>query len=284
MKDRTIIVTGANAGIGRATTEGLAELGANIIMVCRNKTKGERALKEIQEKTGNKNLELMICDFASLKSINNFVKNFERKYSKLDILVNNHGASFLTKSFTEDGLEETFAVNHIGYFSLTLQLLKSIKAGNRPRIVNVSSSSNYRVKKLEIDDYNWKKRRYYIMDAYAESKLYNIMFTFYLAEKLKETDITVNCLHPGYIKTQIGLNNPFLKLLTPLVKFGAMPLEEGAKTSLYVITDPDLDNVTGKFFTKLKQKKPNDLAFDKEKQKELWDISLKITGLQKLDF
>ncbi len=284
MENRRIIVTGANAGIGKATTEGLAKLGANIVMVCRNKKKGEKALKEIQETTRNKNLDLMICDFASLKSINDFVREFKTKYDKLDVLVNNHGAVFLTKSYTEDNLESTFAVNHIGYFSLTLQLLELLKAGTKPRIANVASSSSYKVKNLEINDYNWKKRRYYLMDAYAESKLYNIMFTFYLAEKLKETNITVNCLHPGYVKTKIGLNNPFLKLLTPLVKMGGMSLEEGAKTSLYVITSSDLNNVTGKFFAKMKEKKPNDLAFDKEKQKELWDISLKITGFQSLEF
>ena len=283
MENRRILVTGANAGIGKATVEGLAELGANVIMVCRNEKKGEKALKEIQEKTGNKNLDLMICDFASLKSINNFVKNFKKKYDRLDVLVNNHGAVFLTKSYTEDSLESTFAVNHIGYFSLTLQLLEILKAGNNPRIVNVSSSSSYKVKNLEIDDYNWKKRRYYLMDAYADSKLYNIMFTIYLAKKLEDTNITVNCLHPGYVKTKIGLNNFFLQLLKPLVKLGGMSLEEGAKTSLYVITSPKVDKTSGKFFTKMKEKKPNALVFNKEKQKELWNLSLELTGLQSLD-
>jgi NAD(P)-dependent dehydrogenase (short-subunit alcohol dehydrogenase family) len=282
MENRRVIVTGANAGIGRATTEGLAQLGANVIMVCRDKKKAEKALKDIQEETGNNNLDLMICDFASLNSISEFVQDFKKKYNKLDVLVNNHGAVFLTKSYTEDGLESTFAVNHLGYFSLTLQLLESLKLGTNPKIVNVSSSSNYRVKKLEIEDYNWEKRRYYLMDAYAESKLYNIMFTFFLAEKLKEFNITVNCLHPGYVKTKIGLNNFFLKLLKPLVKMGGMSLEEGAKTSLYVIESSELDEVTGKFFVKLKDKKPNELAYDKEKQKELWELSLKLSKLENI--
>jgi NAD(P)-dependent dehydrogenase (short-subunit alcohol dehydrogenase family) len=283
MKDRIAIVTGANAGIGKATVEELAEMGAKVVMVCRNHKKGEKTLKEIQEKTDNKSLDLMICDFASLKSINNFIKKFDEKFENLDVLINNHGAVFLTKSYTEDGLEATFAVNHIGYFSLTLQLLDKLKMSTNPRIINVSSSSNYRVKKLELDDYNWKKRKYFLMDAYADSKLYNIMFTFLLAEKLSKTNITVNCLHPGYVKTKIGLNNPFLKLLTPLVKMGGMTLKEGAKNTIYVATSPELENVTGKFFAKLKEKRPNELAFDLEKQKELWNLSLKITKLDHID-
>jgi NAD(P)-dependent dehydrogenase (short-subunit alcohol dehydrogenase family) len=283
MKNRTILVTGANAGIGKATSEKLAEMGANVVMVCRNQKKGRVALEEIQEKTGNKNLELMLCDFASSKSISDLVSNFKDKYNKLDVLINNHGSIFLTKSYTNEGLEETFAVNHIGYFSLTLQLLDSLKAGSEPRIVNVSSSSNYRVKKLNLSDYNWERRRYRFMDAYADSKLYNIMFTFYLAEKLQSTNITVNCLHPGYIKTKIGLNNRILQLLTPLVKLKALPLEEGAGTSILLATSPELKGVSGKFYSKMEEKKPNSLAFDKEKQKELWDLSLELTGLKDIE-
>ncbi|MCG3220718.1 MAG: SDR family oxidoreductase [Candidatus Heimdallarchaeota archaeon] len=280
MKNRTVIITGANAGIGKETFFEIAEMGANVIMVCRNRKKGERVLKEIKERTKNENLELMICDFSSLKSINSFVKKFKEKYEKLDVLINNHGAFFIRRVLTEDGVESTFAVNHLGYFSLTFQLLDLLKAGTKPRIVNVSSSSNYRVKEWKLDDYNWDKRRYNMMQAYAESKLYNILFTFLLAEKLKETNITANCLHPGYIKTNIGLNSPFLKLLRPLVKMKALPLEEGAKTSVYLATSPKLEGITGEFYSKMEEKKPNEIALNKTKQKQLWDLSLKITDLQ----
>ncbi|MCG3226061.1 MAG: hypothetical protein H7645_04020, partial [Candidatus Heimdallarchaeota archaeon] len=116
--------------------------------------------------------------------------------------------------------------------------------------------------------------------AYAESKLYNILFTFLLAEKLKETNITANCLHPGYIKTNIGLNSPFLKLLRPLVKMKAMPLEEGAKTSVYLASSEELESITGKFYSKMEEKEPNRIALDVEKQEELWNLSLKLTNLQ----
>jgi NAD(P)-dependent dehydrogenase (short-subunit alcohol dehydrogenase family) len=283
MKNKIVIVTGANAGIGKATSLKLAEMGAHVVMVCRNKKKGEKTLLEIQEETKNKNLELMLCDFASLKSINNFVKEFKDKYERLDVLINNHGLVSLIKSKTEDKIETTFAVNHLGYFSLTLQLLDLIKASTHSRIVNVSSSANYKVKKLELDDYNCEKRPYVFMRAYQESKLYNIMFTFYLAEKLDGKDVTVNCLHPGFVKTQIGLNNFFLRLITPLAKYRGVTPEEGSKTSVYLATSPELNEVTGKYYHKMKERDPNKLAFDKDMQKKLWDFSLKLTNLQSFE-
>lgn len=279
MKDKIVIVTGANAGIGKETALKLAEMGAHVILVCRNEKKGIKALEEIREKTSNENLDLMICNFASLSSINNFVKEFKKKYKKLDVLINNHGAFSIKKVLTEDGVETTFAVNHLGYFSLTLQLLDLLKASSYSRIVNVASSSNYRVKSLNINDHNWEKRRYKMMDAYAESKLYNIMFSFLLSEKLKGTGITVNCLHPGYVKTNIGLNHFLLRLIAPLVKMGAISTEEGAKTSLYLATSEEIEGATGVYYHRMKRREPNKLALDKKAQQELWDMSMKLTNL-----
>jgi len=279
MKNKIVVVTGANAGIGKETALRLAEMGAHVILVCRNEKKGIKALEEIREKTSNENLDLMICNFASLSSINNFVKEFKEKHKKLDVLVNNHGTFSIRKALTEDGVEITFAVNHLGYFSLTLQLLDLLKASSYSRIVNVASSSNYSVKSLNIDDYNWEKRRYKMMDAYAESKIYNIMFTFLLSEKLEGTGIAVNCLHPGYVKTNIGLNHFLLRLIAPLVKVGAISTEEGAKTSLYLATSEEVEGVTGVYYHRMKLRKPNKLSFDKKAQQELWDLSLKLTNL-----
>ncbi|MBY9001185.1 MAG: SDR family oxidoreductase [Candidatus Heimdallarchaeota archaeon] len=281
MKDKIVLVTGANAGIGKETAFRLAEMGSHVILVCRNEKKGIKALDEIKEKTSNENLDLMICDFASLKSIKDFVKNFKKKYKKLDVLINNHGSFSIRKILTEDGIESTFAVNHLGYFSLTLQLLDLLKASSYSRIVNVASSSNYSVKSLNIDDYNWEKRRYKLMDAYAESKIYNIMFTFMLSEKLKGTGITANCLHPGYVKTNIGLNNFLLRLIAPLVKMGAISTEEGAKTSLYLATSEEIEGVTGVYYHRMKLREPNSLALDQKAQQKLWDVSLELTGLAK---
>ena len=221
----------------------------------------------------------MLCDFSSLNSISDFVEKFRKKYSKIDVLLNNHGAVFLKKRVTENGYESTFAVNHLGYFSLTLQLLDLVKASDYSRIVNVSSSSNYKVKKLEIDDYNWEKRKYKLLTAYAESKLYNIMFTYLLADKLKGTGVTVNCLHPGYIRTELGINHAWLKPLNPIIKRKAKPLKEGAETSVYLASSPEVDGITGKYYHIMKEKEPNKLAQDKEKQKELWNLSLKLSGL-----
>jgi len=279
MIDKTVIVTGANAGIGKETALRLAEMGAHVVMVCRNEKKGKKALEEIKSLSKNNKLDLMLCDFASLKSINNFVKEFKQKYDKLDVLINNHGAFFIRKTLTEDKIEATFAVNHLGYFSLTLQLLDLLKASSHSRIVNVASSSNYSVKSLNIDDYNWEKRRYKMMDAYADSKIHNILFTFLLSEKLKGTGVTANCLHPGYVNTNIGLNHFFLRMLRPLVKMGSVTLEEGAKTTLHLTTSSEMEGVTGVYYHKMKLREPNKLALDKKAQQELWDLSLKLTGL-----
>jgi NAD(P)-dependent dehydrogenase (short-subunit alcohol dehydrogenase family) len=279
MIDKTVIVTGANAGIGKETALRLALLGAQVTLVCRNEKRGCKALEEIRTLSGNDNLSLMLCDFASLNSINNFVKQFKKNHKKLDVLINNHGAFSIRRTLTEDGLETTFAVNHLGYFSLALQLLDLLKASSYSRIVNVASSSNYSVKELRIDDYNWEKRKYKMMTSYADSKLYNIMFTFLLSEKLKGTGVTANCLHPGYVKTNIGLNHFLLKLLRPLVKLGAVSLEEGAETTLHLATSSEMEGVTGVYYHKMKLREPNKLAIDKIAQEELWVLSEKLTGL-----
>ena len=221
----------------------------------------------------------MICDFASLVSINKFVQDFKKKHNKLDVLINNHGAFFIRRTLTETGVESTFAVNHLGYFSLTLQLLDLLKASSYSRIINVASSSNYRAKELRLDDYNYEKRKYKMMDAYGESKLYNIMFTFLLSQKLEGTGITANCLHPGFVNTNIGLNHPLLRMLRPLVKMGSVSLEEGAETSLHLATSRELEGVTGVYYHKMKLRDPNKLAFDKKAQEELWEISEKLTGV-----
>lgn len=282
MKNRLVVITGANAGIGKETALRLAKLGAKIVMVCRNEEKGNEALLEIQQLSSNSNLELMLCDFASLKSIKDFVGRFKEKHKKIDVLLNNHGAVFLRKRLTEDGFEATFAVNHLGYFSLTLQLLDLVKASDYSRIVNVASSANYRVKELVIDDYNWERRKYKMLTAYAESKIYNIMFTLFLARKLKDTNVKVNCLHPGYIRTKLGINHTFLRPLNPIIKRKAKPLEEGAETSVYLAASSELDNITGKYYHIMKEKEPNKLALDVNKQKELWDLSLKLTNISDL--
>ena len=280
MQGKTIIVTGANAGIGKITSLKLAEMGAEVIMVCRNRIRGEETFLEIREKTGNENLHIMICDFSQPDSIAKFVRDFKQKYKKLDVLINNHGVTLVRKHLTKEGIESTFAINHLGYFSLTLQLLDKLKPSDYARIINVASSANYRVKELNIEDYNWEKRRYSFMNAYAESKLYNIMFTLFLAEKLKDTHVTVNCLHPGFIKTGLGINHAFLKPLNPIVKIKARPVEEGADTTILLATDPELEGVTGKYYHKMVEKEPNNLAYDKEAQEKLWNLSLELTNLK----
>ncbi len=278
--NKICIVTGANSGIGKETTKQLVELDAHVIMVVRNKQKGLIALEEIKRTTGKNNIDLMLCDFASQKSIHNFAKQFLSKYDTLHILVNNHGSINPKKVITEDDLEMTFAVNHLGYFLLTNLLLDVMKRSAPARIINVASGAYEATRFNPLSDYNFEKRRYRGFKAYSESKLYNILFTYYLAEKLVDSNITVNTLTPGFVKTNFASTykgmNFFNKLMSPL----SQSPEKAAKKLIYLIASDEVKGITGKYFVKNKITETSKLTLDKPFQKELWDLSIKLTGIE----
>ncbi|NHJ40468.1 MAG: SDR family oxidoreductase [Asgard group archaeon] len=278
--NKICIVTGANSGIGKETTKQLVELDAHVIMVVRNKQKGLIALEEIKRATGKNNIDLMLCDFVSQKSIHNFAKQFLSRYDKLHILVNNHGSINPKKVITEDDLEMTFAVNHLGYFLLTNLLLDVMKRSAPARIINVASGAYEATRFNPLSDYNFKKRRYRGFKAYSESKLYNILFTYYLAEKLVDSNITINTLTPGFVKTNFASTykgmNFFNKLMSPL----SQSPEKAAKKLIYLIASDEVKGITGKYFVKNKITETSKLTLDKTFQKELWDLSIKLTGIE----
>ncbi|NHJ31455.1 MAG: SDR family oxidoreductase [Asgard group archaeon] len=279
MKGKICIVTGANSGVGKETAKQLVELDAHVIMVVRNAEKGRIALEEIKKETGKDLLELMICDFASQKSIRDFAKRFREKYNRLEILVNNHGVMPAKKTLTEDGIESTFAINHLGYFLLTNLLLDMIKASSPARIINVCSGSYGAVRKIRLDDYNFDKRRFSWFKAYSESKLYNVMFTLDLADRLKNSEVTVNTFTPGFTLTNLGQSLRSMRLITKLRSRKAASPSDAAKIAIYFATSQEMEGVSGKYFMKMDMKKTTEIAQNKKLQRELWNLSKKLTKM-----
>lgn len=274
MKDKIILITGSSSGIGLATAEALAAKGAEIILVARSEAKLKEAVQQIESKTGNKKIKYYVADFSSQKSIRTMAEQVKKDYQKIDVLINNAGAVFPEFKLSPDSLEMTIATNHFSYFLLTNLLLDLIKKSDYARIVNVASDSHYKGK-IEIESFT-KDKGYFITKAYAQSKLANVLFTKLLAQKLKDTQITVNCLHPGFVRTDIGNKDTqwYARLFWTLASsIGGISVADGAKTSVYLASADEVKNTTGKYFDKCKEKVPALLADDEELQKELWNIS-----------
>ena len=277
MKGKTCIVTGANSGVGKATALGLARLGATVVLVCRNPSRGEAALNEVRKKSGSESLELMICDLGSFEAIRNFAREFLKSHQRLDVLINNAAFVARTRTLTQDGLELQFAVNHLAPFLLTHLLLDLLKASAPARIVNVASTVHHNGT-INFDDLQAEKS-YGFMRNYAQSKLANVLFTKELARRLEGAGVTANCLHPGVVNTAIMRELPFF--LQPLVKLAGLFMltpEKGARTSLYVATSPELDGVSGEYFVKSAKAPSSSESQNAEIARRLWDISAKLPG------
>ncbi len=279
MKGKTVLVTGATQGIGKVTALELAKRGASVAITARDLARGEAVAAEIKDKAGAA-VELYLCDFASQADIRRFAGEFLAKHDKLDVLVNNAGAINMERRLTPDGLEMTFAVNHLGYFLLTSLLMPALEAAAPSRIVNVASDAHTRGH-IDFDDLMGEKR-YAGFRAYGQSKLANILYTYELARRLDGKRITANCLHPGVVATGFGRNDKSwlsygIKLVAP---FFLTP-EEGAKTSIYLASSPDVAGTTGKYFAKSTEKKSNRESYDRDVQRRLWEVSEKLTGLDR---
>lgn len=252
LEGKTIIVTGANTGIGKETTRELAKRGGKVIMACRDMERCEEARKEIVLETRNKYVYCRPCDLASMKSIKEFVSIFNKENDRLDILINNAGVMRCPKSFTSDGFETQFGVNHLGHFLLTNLLLDKLKASAPSRIINVSSRA-HKSGNINVQDLNSDKN-YNNALAYNQSKLANIMFTNELAKKLVGTGVTVNALHPGVVDTEIVrhlkfLNNFFIAIFyNPMAWIFFKNSRQGAQTTIFAAVDSSLEKVTGKYF------------------------------------
>ncbi|HEY4822053.1 MAG TPA: SDR family oxidoreductase [Candidatus Bathyarchaeia archaeon] len=266
------IVTGGNSGIGKATALGLAELGGSIIIVCRNKREGEATQSDIKTKSGNENVHLLAADLSSMQSIRQLADDFKRTYQKLHVLVNNAGEILTKRHVTVDGFERTFASSHLGHFLLTNLLLDVIKASAPARIVNITSSA-HRGARIHFDDLHGEKK-YSAFQAYGQAKLANVLFTYELAKRMKGTGVTVNCLHPGVVRTGFGHDDPGLLSLGIWVASPFyMSAEKAVKAVVRLATSPELEGVTGKYFSKMKEARSSEESYDEEVAQRMWKLS-----------
>jgi NAD(P)-dependent dehydrogenase (short-subunit alcohol dehydrogenase family) len=277
MHGKLCLVTGATDGIGRQTALTLAELGADVVVVGRNRAKTEATVNHIQQQSGSTNVEYLLADLSSQAEIRQLADDFKRKHARLDVLVNNAGAIFIRRKKSIDGIELTFALNHLGYFLLTNLLLDVLKASAPTRIINVASGSHY---DAEIDFKELKSpQRYRGMRRYGVSKLANVLFTYELSRRLSGTGVTVNAVHPGFVATNMGVNiGWYVRLLKPLINLRAIPLEEGADTVVYLATSADVENVTGEYFYKRKPRKTSAISYDADLARQLWTVSETLTA------
>ena len=273
-------MTGATAGIGAVTAHELARMGATVVGVSRNPDKCAAVGERVKTETGNLEVEFLNADLSSQAQVRRLADEFKSKYSRLDVLVNNAGAYYFTRQECVDGIELTFALNHLGYFLLTNLLLDMIKASAPARIVNVSSDAH---QSARMDFANLKGGGFYnSWAAYGQSKLANLLFTYELARRLDGTGVTANALHPGFVASSFAHNNGWLvawgtKLAQKLA--GRTP-EEGARTVIYLATSPEVEGVTGKYFVDKKAVASSPASYDKGVAKRLREVSEQMTGLR----
>jgi NAD(P)-dependent dehydrogenase (short-subunit alcohol dehydrogenase family) len=276
MDGKICVVTGANTGIGRETARGLAAAGATVVLACRNADKGEAARKDIATTTGRTDAVVLQLDLADRGSVRSFVSSFEERFERLDVLVNNAGLWTTARSATADGLETTFAVNHLGPFLLTRLLEARLVRGAPARVVNLSSALHRRAK-MEWDDLQFERRKFNGPAAYAQSKLANVLFTRALARRLEAQRITVNAVHPGVVRTELARDYP--RWLTAIFHLFLISPQSGARTSLHVATSEEGGRMTGGYFEKCRPVQPSRAALDDEAAERLWTLSERLLGL-----
>lgn len=275
---KTALVTGATSGIGLEAAVELARLGAHVVIVGRSAERGAAARAEIVKRSGSDAVELMLCDFARQAEIRRFAAEYRAKHARLDLLVNNAGSVSDTRVLTPDGLEQTFAVNHLGYFLLTKLLLDLVERSAPARIVNVASIG-HRKGDLDFDDLHYEKGGYWIMKAYSRSKLANVLFTRELAKRLDPAKVTVNCLHPGAVATNIWTFAPrWSKPILSLAKLFMDTPKEGGDRIVFLATSPAVEGKTGGYYEKNREVWPSRLAQDDAVAKRLWDTSEALVG------
>ncbi len=277
MQGKTCLVTGATSGIGLVTARELARKGAAVIVAGRSQGSAQSAADQIRAETGSKQVDYVWADLSSHAEIREMAGEVQRLYSRLDVLVNNAGAYFLRRQESVDGYEMTFSTNHLSYFLLTDLLLDLIKASAPARIINVSSNSHYN-NPLDFDDLQ-NKARYRGMQPYGRSKFANVLFTYELARRLQGSGVTVNALHPGFVRTNMGKNNGwFARLIVPLVQLQGVTPEVGAETNIYLATSSDVNDVTGKYFVKNRAVDSDPATYDQAAAVRLSEISAGMVG------
>jgi len=279
LADRTVLLTGASSGIGLEAAVKLARLGAQVVMVARDPAKGEAAVAAVRTRSASHAVSLLLCDFASQAAIRRLASDYRARFARLDILVNNAGSVSAKRETTVDGLEQTFAVNHLGYVLLTRLLLDLLEKSAPARIVNVTSIGHCHGD-MDFDNLQFEKGGYRIMQAYCRSKLGNVLFTAELARRLAGTGVTANCVHPGIVATQIWSRAPwFARPIIAARKLFMLTPEQGGDTLVYLATSPELEGQSGGYYEDNRRVQPGRLAQDQELAKRLWDVSAKLVKL-----
>ena len=278
LENKVCLITGATNGIGQESAKALNNMGAEIVFVARNEEKGNFLKQQLKNDSG-RDATMIIANLSSQAEVKRAANEFLALEKPLDILLNNAGIMNRQRTETVDGLEEVFSVNHLAYFTLSLMLLDKLKQTENSRVVNVASGAHQFVKDMNFDDLQSEKT-FKPLQVYGQSKLANILFTKSLSEKLLNSGVTVNCLHPGFVSTGIGSNNKGIwNLLMFLAKPFAKKSNKGAETSIYLCASPAVKNISGEYFVDCSVEKVSEAANDPKQAEKLWDISFELAGL-----
>jgi retinol dehydrogenase-14 len=279
MGGKTVLITGGTSGIGKAAAVALAAMGAYVVVVGRNPERGEAALEEIKARSHSESVELMLADLSVQAELGRLAGEFQERHDRLDVLANNAGLVQSRRTETAEGIETTLATNHLAPFLLTNLLIARLKESAPSRVITVSSEAQ-RWGKMDFEDVQ-STRKYRGFPVYGMTKLANIMFTYELAERLKGTGVTANCLHPGPVGTNFGKNNAgpmalFFRLGKPFMRSP----EQGADTLVWLAVSPEVEGVSGKYFSDRKEIEAKEVAHDPAARRTLWTISEDLTGLK----
>jgi len=273
MNGKICLVTGATNGIGKATAQALAQMGATVVIVGRNPAKCAAVVSEIKYISGNDAVEALIADLSIMAQVRHVAEQFKAKYQQLHVLVNNAGGTFFKRQVTAEGFEKTFALNHLNSFLLTNLLLDTLKASAPARIVNVASDA-HKGAQLDFDNLQSEKSRF-SLTAYGRSKLATVVFSYELARRLTGTGVTCNVLHPGLVRTGFASNLGAVPsaVFGFFLRFVGLTPEQGAQTSVYLASSPEVENVSGKYWEKSTVVRSGRAAYDKATWTRLWEVS-----------
>ena len=278
VKDKVCVVTGASGGIGKQVALGLAREGARVVIVSHSKDRAQQAVDEIVHTSLNPHVDVVVADLSVHDGVRAAAAEIDRRYGQLHVLINNSGLLIGKRRLTADGIESTFALNHLGYFHLTNLLLDKIKASAPARIVNTSSMAHH-WGRLDFDNLQGEKR-YSQWRAYSTSKLLNVLFTFELARRLEGTQVTANAVHPGFVRSGFGTTATLpMRLAIRAGWPGAISAEKGARTTLWAATSHTLDGVTGKYMARSEVVESSEASKDVDAQRRLWELSERLTGV-----
>jgi retinol dehydrogenase 14 len=279
MGGKTVLITGGTSGIGKAAAVALAAMGANVVIVGRNQERGKATVEEIRARSHNESVELILADLSVQAEVRGLAEEFQERHDRLDVLANNAGLVQSKRTETQDGIETTLAINHLAPFLLTNLLLGRLEESAPSRVITVSSEAQ-RWGTMDFEDIQ-SRRKYRGFPVYGMTKLANIMFTYELAGRLNGTGVSANCLHPGSVGTDFGQNNrgPMALFFRTFKPFMRSP-EQGADTLVWLAFSPEVEGVSGKYFSDRNEIEAKSVAYDRAARHRLWEISEELTGMK----